>query len=390
MKGLYTLFLLFFSCALVSGQGIEFFEGDWKDALEQAKKEEKLVFVDAYAKWCGPCKRMAKNVFTLQEVGDFYNENFINLKLDMEEGQGREFGKLYPVSAYPTMFYLDGDGEIVKKLKGARQAEDLISLGENALKSVDYTSKYETEYASGNRDFSLVYNYLNALSKAGKPTLKVANEYLKNHDQDITKEQRLKIVFIGSTEADSKMFEEMVASKSEISAIVGEEAFNEAVARACQNTVNKAIEYEYPDLLDEAIDKMKKAKTAGAKAFAYTAKMDYYLAYKEMDTYLSLAKTYVKKFGKQDPTLYKEISEDLFNTSFENVDCQKFAFELGEKLIKAKPTENSYMHYLSLLVQAQRHEEAFKIGTEGKAMLEKKGVKTRSLDRVLKIIESKI
>lgn len=39
--------------------------------MAKAKTEDKLLFVDAFAKWCGPCKSMAKNVFTQQKVGDF-------------------------------------------------------------------------------------------------------------------------------------------------------------------------------------------------------------------------------------------------------------------------------------------------------------------------------
>ena len=83
----YILFFLFFPF-LLPGQGIIFFEGTWKEALEKAKKEDKLVFVDSYTTWCGPCIKMAKNVFTQESVGSFYNQNFINIKLDMEKEDG--------------------------------------------------------------------------------------------------------------------------------------------------------------------------------------------------------------------------------------------------------------------------------------------------------------
>ena len=63
-------------------RSIVFEEIGLKEALEKAKKENKLVFIDAYTAWCQPCVMMGKNVFTLDKVADFYNRNFINLKID--------------------------------------------------------------------------------------------------------------------------------------------------------------------------------------------------------------------------------------------------------------------------------------------------------------------
>ena len=125
-----VLLTVFFSG---NAQGIEFFEGTWKEAMAKAKAEDKPIFVDAFAKWCGPCKSMAKNVFTQDEVGKFYNTNFINLKLDMEETDGVTFGHSYPVQAYPTLFFLDGDGKVLKLVKGGQTPEGLVSLGNEAL-----------------------------------------------------------------------------------------------------------------------------------------------------------------------------------------------------------------------------------------------------------------
>jgi thiol:disulfide interchange protein len=72
----YLLFPIFiFIAALSNAQdGIQFFGGSWEEAIETAQKEHKIIFMDAFAEWCGPCKRMAKEVFTQKEVGDFYDK----------------------------------------------------------------------------------------------------------------------------------------------------------------------------------------------------------------------------------------------------------------------------------------------------------------------------
>ena len=146
---LRLLIALFTITTVLSAQGIVFEHTPWKDVMSKAKEEGKAMFVDSYATWCGPCKRMSKNVFTKSEVGDFFNENFINLKLDMEKEDGVSFGHKYPVSAYPTLYFLAGDGEIIHKEKGGKSVEKLLKLGELVLRKYDTSGQYVEAYEAG-------------------------------------------------------------------------------------------------------------------------------------------------------------------------------------------------------------------------------------------------
>jgi len=166
MRILSTLLVALSFIATASAQGIEFFHGTFEEAKELAKAEEKIIFVDAYAQWCGPCKRMAANVFTQSEVGDFHNSKFINMKIDMEDKEGRKFGRKYPVSAFPTLFYIDYTGEVVHKVKGGKTVEKLIELGKFALSKVDRSGEYAAAYENGDRDPQLVYSYVKELNRA--------------------------------------------------------------------------------------------------------------------------------------------------------------------------------------------------------------------------------
>lgn len=110
-------------------KGIKFESISFEQALEQAKATNKLIFMDAYAVWCGPCKWMDANSFKDQAVGDFFNENFINLKVDMEKGEGPNLARRYKVTAYPTLFFINAEGEIVERVLGAKPAKDLLKIG---------------------------------------------------------------------------------------------------------------------------------------------------------------------------------------------------------------------------------------------------------------------
>ena len=79
MKKIFLALTLLISINSIPAQGIEFFHGTLEEAKEIAKRENKLIFIDCYTTWCGPCKMLSKFVFTDPEMGEFYNENFINL-----------------------------------------------------------------------------------------------------------------------------------------------------------------------------------------------------------------------------------------------------------------------------------------------------------------------
>jgi len=115
--------------------GIQFKKESWNDVLKQAKKENKLIFLDIYATWCGPCKRLKSNTFSNEEVGKLYNQKFINVALDGEKGEGLTLAQKYGVRSYPTLLFLDGNGNIVVRTGGYHNSDEFIELGKTVAKS---------------------------------------------------------------------------------------------------------------------------------------------------------------------------------------------------------------------------------------------------------------
>jgi thiol:disulfide interchange protein len=114
-------------------KGIHFFHGTWAELLAAAKKQNKPIFVDAYATWCGPCRYMAANVFTDPDVGAFFNENYICYKFDMEKGEGPDFANKYQVNAYPTLFFFDSGANLKNRVLGGQYKDGLITEAKKAL-----------------------------------------------------------------------------------------------------------------------------------------------------------------------------------------------------------------------------------------------------------------
>ena len=114
-------------------EGIVFFEGSFEDAMALAQKENKILFLDAYASWCGPCKAMQKFSFTSEEVGNFYNQHFINVKIDMEKGEGPALAEALKVEAYPTLYFISPEREVKLRAVGYQNPKSLLKIGSKIL-----------------------------------------------------------------------------------------------------------------------------------------------------------------------------------------------------------------------------------------------------------------
>ncbi len=147
LKLLPVLLLFIFSCSASSksktavtenikaeNRGITFIEENWDEALQTARKQNKLVFLDIYASWCGPCKLLKQYTFTDTSVGKFFNNNFVNVSVDGEKGVGPQLAQQFSIEGYPTLVVTDANGKPVLLTAGYMPATDLLRFANEALK----------------------------------------------------------------------------------------------------------------------------------------------------------------------------------------------------------------------------------------------------------------
>ena len=129
-KYFIVLFALLSLHSYAQSSGISFEHSNWDSAIKKAKSENKLIFLDAYTSWCGPCKALQAKVFPDKKLGEFFNSNFVNVKIDMEEGEGPKIANMYPVRGYPTLFFIDPNtGKIVNEILGYKDINQLLAFG---------------------------------------------------------------------------------------------------------------------------------------------------------------------------------------------------------------------------------------------------------------------
>jgi len=160
---------------------IDFASKGWANLLSEAKKSDKLIFLDAYTTWCGPCKLMDKKVFSDAKVASFFNEKFINAKIDMEKGEGPEIARTYRIAAYPTLLFINGDGKMVHRGVGFHDNAELLELAETAEQGTGTLSEQFEKFEAG--EIKDPASLLNLTQKAfelqNNSHLPVAQAYLK-------------------------------------------------------------------------------------------------------------------------------------------------------------------------------------------------------------------
>ena len=203
---------------LAQADGIAFRVLSFSEALKRAEVEDKLLFVDCFTTWCGPCKRLSKVVFKDSLVADYFNRHFVNLKMDMEKGEGVELRKKYGVHAYPTLLFINSSGEVVYRLVGAEDAPELLKTVKLGVESGGL-SGLKKRYEAGDRDLAFICGYINALSAANREQEagKVAADFLQGREQKMLEDEDYFLVFYYYVhDVNSSAFQYVVNHQKEI------------------------------------------------------------------------------------------------------------------------------------------------------------------------------
>ncbi|MDZ7877844.1 MAG: thioredoxin domain-containing protein [Saprospiraceae bacterium] len=344
-KNIFLSITLVLCFVRLQAQGIEFFHGTFAEALVKAQTENKLIFMDAFAEWCGPCKRMAATVFTDEKVGKFMNSNFICLKKDMEKGEGPELSRKFDVSAYPTLLFLSADGKLVQRTVGALPVDGFITTARQALGKIDNTKGFEKAYTEGKREPELIYNYVRALSRAGKPSLKIVNEFLQK--ADMTQPTTFKIIFEGTSQADSKVFDLLIKNRAAITTLYSEQQVKDRIEEAIEKTAANAVQFKSAELQAEAKAKMKAHLPDKAEVFAAASDMAFFKAVNDAKNYCKACETALKKEGKNDARTLYTIAKQMTDAFPE----EKVVLNTAEKYLKKAAENGGLVEYYYLYAQ---------------------------------------
>jgi len=175
--------------------GIQFRNITFEQALEAAKTEHKPIFVHGYADWCHFCEYMKDSVYPKQEVGDFFNSNFICVRIDMEK-EGKEMNKTLKAHTFPTYLFYDTNGELMHRAAGRRYRQPFMELGREALDPRRQMRTFKNKYESGTATPAETQFYFRMQEVAGMDAQLMLNDYLmKVSDADFLNANSWRIIY---------------------------------------------------------------------------------------------------------------------------------------------------------------------------------------------------
>ena len=345
-KTLTTLFLFFFLLSFAQ-ESINFENSTFKEILAKAKREKKLVFMDAYASWCGPCKLMEKNIFPLPAVRAYYNANFINARFDMEKGEGRDIAMKYQVRSYPSYLFLNGDGEVVMKNYGYMGEEDFIAIATEANNPLLANGNPKELFEKGESDPAFLLNMMRQNAQTNYELAKrVSERYFKGKkDQQLTRDDIGMLLYFVKSPSDAN-YEVFKDRKEDIVKEMSEDIYNQfdvniKISKVMESSLNQntgVIDDEY--FYKNAIPLVGKVE---AETALNRMKVIYYPNVGNYKEYEKAALLYYKDANDFD-------SEELLKAAWifsEHIDDKtslKKAEEWAEKsVMKAETAENTFI-----------------------------------------------
>lgn len=298
MKKISLLLLILFSI-IIFAQGMKFEENKtFNDLLAIAKKENKLLFVDAYTTWCGPCKMMAKNVFPQPTVGEFYNANFINSKIDMEKGEGIDLAKKYNVRAYPTYLFINGDGELIHRVTSYYDAPEFIEVGKDAVDPAKQMGALKKKFDAGDKDPEFLKSFIKVFSFADPDlAVKAAATYFAGKKAEPLTPEDFSILFSLTKDSNSPLYPVFVNRKEEMVKVMPEDNYNKTLKNLQLNALFNNSYDKTTKILDEkkyVTEARKTMSEAEVKPLLLKSKIRVASLNKDKDQYQKLSMEYYK------------------------------------------------------------------------------------------------
>ena len=338
----------------------------YDEAINAAKAENKLVFMDFYTDWCGPCKMMMREVFPQKEVGDFMNEKFVCIKLNAEK-EGKELAKLYKVKAYPTFIGIDTNKNIIFTKVGGSSADTFVAEIERKIDPNKSPEKMKERYEKGERTAELISayaGYLTTESQMDKRDQKkidlaynIINEYFNNlNDSEKLSAENLFIYKYYTKNSNSSIAQYMITHRNEFAPEIKqtvEDIISNLMKSEIYSYLRGNTKYDEKDYL-EIKKKINEIGLNADKSYDRVYKLIECHAKGDLNAYIEMCKKEYPALTKEQQNMLLIQYSQLINTTDKTI-RKKAANFIRSFLSDMSATEILYAAYQLLELESEKH-----------------------------------
>ncbi len=353
------ILILLFNCKLYCqensptvGNGVYWTNGlTWTEVKEKAQIEGKYIFVEMFATWCKPCKKMDIDVYPTILAGQALNRDFISVKIQIDSNQNdspaikllyataRHFEQDYDLRAVPSFLFFSSSGEILHKDVGGKELSEFIEMISRAKNKYDQSYTIMRRFLSGDADINLFPDYINQLEAKGesKMAISVAKYFIKNYLEKLPETEFLKSKVISFI----THFPQILSTSDRMFVIVRKQPFLvDSILNFPGYSLNLAISIVHNEIVEpfyatarkssfniswHELDNLIKRKvdSALAEEVLLRAKMLWYGQKKDWKLYAEFLfqlskKQFSRRFASADHAAYyyNEVAWTLFQYSF--------------------------------------------------------------------------
>lgn len=309
----------------VAAQGVTFTEikseADWKQVLAKSKKDKKPVFLDIYATWCGPCKKLDREVFADAQVGGFHNKSFVNAKIDGESDFGKVLAGEMKLKGYPSLYYLDHDKYLFGQIVGFRDVTEILEFGGKVEANKAKMRQLDNQFRQKKINATQVKEYIDILTEleSAEMLMQVAEGYLNGLSAaDLVKPENKAMLQASGVTLESPVMKKILDNAEAMYQSWGEDDYMKFFSGIFENSLVRSIETTNPELMNQIIEKILPVyfvnNPASLPYGIFVTKKYYALGTNDVEGYIAAVKDYYIGQGEEGQDfLVQELAENLQN-----------------------------------------------------------------------------
>jgi thiol-disulfide isomerase/thioredoxin len=340
---------------------------DWQTAKEEAKSSGKDIFLDIYATWCGPCKMMDANVYTVASVTDYFTSNYINLKVDGETEFGRVLAAKYRLTAYPSMYFINSGEELIYQVIGYRDPEALVEAGKQVRVSGKRYQELNLIYKTAALSEAEMEEYIGLLTQFGQKELlaQLAGEQIRSFTlADVLNPSNKFILIAAGGDLTSFAVNTALQNASIIDSTWGSKDFNQYLSDVFDRTMQKAVELQDSVLMERIAEELVPVYMMGnpdrIPSGKLTTRKIYYSQVGDWDNYIKAVENHYNAFEYGNPRFLYQESYYIVENQLFNPKILDKASKWLEEIIAVIPDFDNYFLIAIINTYNQKTDEARK------------------------------